>query len=692
MALKNTWQYDLEEYPQGSKISILALDSKHMFSCGGAVIPTFMWAVEAADRIGDIIWMDFADPVLNLRSYFDNRCLEQLLLTDKYYDVEWHLLGSDSVILTSPAGFEKRFIHHSVYELYDFLFARIADKPSEVVVLPEKSRLDPNEESEDYAKIYLEKISLRGARWTPANLMHQSSLPVNYGDAKAGFRAVCYQNQSPATKGFWGRQQFYAWPEIYFRKAIGVTETFPPEAFSNYKLKTAYSWFADASPWAAADCRIEIIDSWGDENERAWDITERVFKRWRQNCKGVTYGIYSNDNFNPGWLGFMIRNRYFGFYDTNWVEYYPKAAAVAREIGNRHVLGTGDNHNHAVWDYMCMLGIARRKVPCEGGIPSIVRGIKPKIEEPAPDNIPWNPSYSEEQLVDFRNENKIGVCLLWGIPELSYNSIFPNLCEIHKIMRGRCGFGTYLPWIEYYPHWYTKLFSSVYCKHIEPMLFGGGTSKMFPIDAIHKNFNGNDFRTMISFALDSYLDRLGKAYVPQGYLASWVEGEVYHTDELNYADTGLKVKLWEKAGMTSPEVYRSELRDNLLKKTEIIKQLGFKYYFGSSIVENIIDGDFTRIGTLSTKTTKVLDCLKHQELINQKQPAVIAMNFDTGLGFKLMSLLYEQKTREQDYDYAYYGIFSRANLIKYISTGGDSGRIVPMRPCELVKYYRLINS
>ncbi len=688
----NTWQYLLEEYPKDANVSILALDSKYLFSCGGAVIPTFMWAVEADGRIGDTLWMDFNDPVLNLRSYFDNRSLEQLLLADRYFNIEWHLLGKDSEMLTSPAGFDKRFVHKTVYNLYEFLFSRLAVKPSEVVVVPEKSRLDVNVETEEYKEIYLEKISLRGKSWTPENLNHQSPFPVNYGDAKSKLRGVCYQRRSPATPGFWDRQQFYAWPEIYFRKAIGVTGQFPAETFPQYEIKTVHTWFAECPEWGKTGCKINSIDTFSSENERAWDVTERVYQRWRENCKGVTYGIYSNDNFNPGWLGFMIRNRYFGFYDTNWVEYYPRAADIARSVNNRHVLGTGDNHNHAIWDYMCMLGIARRKVPCEGGIPSIARGMKLNLPEPDQDNIPWQTTYSSEQLMQFRQQNKIGVSLLWGIPEISYNSIFPNMCELHKIMRGRCGFGTYLPWIEYYPHWYTKLFSSVYSLHIEPMLFGGGTSKFFPTDAIHKNFNGDDFKTMISFALNNYRKRLGEAYVPKGYLASMVEGETYHTETITFADSGEEVKLWEKAGMPSPEIYQAELRENLLKKTEIIKQLGFKYYFGSSLIENIVDGDFTRIGTVRTKTTEYMNFIKQQECVNPGQPAILAMNFDSGLGFKLMSLLYEQKTREQNYDYAYYGIFSRANLIQYIATGGDTGRLIPMRPCELVEYYRLIAS
>ncbi|MDO9542395.1 MAG: hypothetical protein Q7J98_08745, partial [Kiritimatiellia bacterium] len=76
------WHYYIEDYPRGTKLCVLVLNSRDMYGKGGAVIPTVAWMAEAAGYVFDVYWAEFYEPRMHKYIFFGNHVMEQLFQLD----------------------------------------------------------------------------------------------------------------------------------------------------------------------------------------------------------------------------------------------------------------------------------------------------------------------------------------------------------------------------------------------------------------------------------------------------------------------------------------------------------------------------------------------------------------------------------------------------------------------------------
>lgn len=689
---KEGWRYPLEAYPKGSPLTMLALDSHYLWEYGGALIPTIAWMAERQGRLFDSYWTCYNYPGMDFRQILDQRVPEYLLLTSRYFDTRWIFMGKRARQLTEPVGsLDESAVFEDVCACYREMLQNGGIKGVDTaVIVPRRHRLDQPPYVHGDLAPYEER-------------MHDFYYPDDPEAAtpayplKAGDTPYAY----PLMKGF-GKLQFYLWPEIYFGQALGFTDDVDPEQVKELGIRKVLVCHADSEKWDKAGFDVEVLDSTAESDDE-WSITLRAYERWKEQAGGIAHGMWQNDKLDPGWLGFMIRNRYMAVYHYDWRESMPKVAELAKATGNRNVLGGGDGGGRVwmSWDHnwmgcACTYGVGRWKVPTETGIPSILRGRRYPLDQP--EVTPWDMEYSDEYLTRCAEEKKIAFCFVWCCTDIAYASGLPNLMDIYEVFGSKCGFSFTVPWIEYYRDVYQKIFTPAYAPWIEPVLYHTGLSNFYQRGAIQRGelvpdhcrrpvrLPDETFKAHVAFALSAIRDMLGEGWEPRGNCLPL-------EDEKMLAHEG-----------------------------RILQELGFSYAMASGgagidkvpephalLVDN---GDcpvlrFTRFSDFPgmPKSVAKFDCsaagndplpghIRWLEWVekNLDAPATITTSTDTGGGWMISQMNMSPARRgvtdiipNSGYSPGY-----RAYLQNYVTKGGVSGRVFPCKPSEAIRYERIV--
>ncbi len=687
------WKYYSEHYPKGTKLAMLLIDSSHMYGDGGAVVPSFAWMAEKAGYAFDTYWAEFDDPRWNKWPYFGCRVLEQLLLVNSYFDVLWCTLGSHAKAMLEPVSSLAETLHFDNYlDLYAALMKRWGIESAEALYIPYQHAYDQplskNKESIPYAKT---AYGVMGELfdWEKAG---EKEFPVWYGSATYPSRQREIWND-PAGKspGFFGRFNFYLWPDVYFSRKLAFTDRTPlADLVARFRL-TQVDLLHTKSAGTLPTVTMNVVDQ-TSESDRAWDLTYRVFRRWESEAKGIAYGIHQGHSFDANYVGWLIRNRCFAVYDPYWVEYMPKAAALAKKLGNRHMLSAGDEWDHFLWPYCILNGVGRLDMPATARIPSIKRAMRFTFS--SPESTPWDCEISDDELHRNMEQNKIAVCYTFGTNELGYSESLPALFDHVRAMRLKIGLGYYLPHIEYCPEWYHKLFTKHLAAHIEPMMHYWGVSALFPNDSIMHEFTLDDFRLEMETARSEWIRRLGPEYLPVGYLGGQLEYMTFGSewDGGGYANpttwavkrTGATVDWMDFIDREGYQQYLLKREDIRQSKIQAVKELGYRYYMGER--RNAFHGDFVHVGVQGFHATQG----EAESKPWKKTAGFFAVKHDLGLtycpGYQAFAAVNQARLSG-----AYHWV-KQLETLKWFSEGGKDGRFFLVKPNELVRYLRLLKS
>lgn len=690
---RDPWKYYSEYYPKGAKLAMLLIDSSHMYGDGGAVVPTFAWMAETAGCVFDTYWAEFDDPRWNKWPYFGCRVLEQLLLVNSYFDVLWCTLGSHAKSMLEPIGTLSETLHFESYlDLYETLMQRWGIKSAEAVYLPHEHPYDQplsmNKETIPYAET---AYGVMGEffQWDE---VREKEFPVWYGSATYPSRQREIWND-PAGKspGFYGRFNFYLWPDVYFTRKLAFTDRTPlAEAVSRFRLSQV-DLLHTPSPAAIPGVRVNVVDE-TSESDRAWDLTYRVFRRWEGEARGIAYGIHQAHSFDAHYAGWLIRSRCFAVYDPYWIEYMPKAAALAKQIGNRHMISAGDEWDHFLWPYCVLLGVGRLDVPATARIPSIKRAMRFSFSKP--ELAPWECELSDDELHRNADQNKIAVCYTFGTNELGYCESLPVLFEHVRAMRLKIGIGYYLPHIEYCPEWYHKLFTKHLAPHIEPMMHYWGVSALFPNDSVMHEFAMEDFQLEMETAHSEWVRRMGREYLPVGYLGGQLEYFAFGTDwdgggyayptAWTVKRTGATADWMDHIDREGYQRYLTRREDIRQAKIRTVKALGYRYYIGER--RNAFDGGFVHVGAQGFHAARP----EVEGKPWKPSAGFFAVKHDLGLtycpGYAAFSAVNTARLSGA------YHWSKQLETLKWFAGGGKDGRFFLVKPNELVRYLRLLKA
>lgn len=639
---ENSWNYSMESYPKDSKLCMLVLDTYPLWKWGGAAIPTLAWMAEEHGSLFDSYWPYFRDPGMYNRMFFKCHAMEQCYLLSLYFHVTWHIIGDDGKAMLHPIqDFDTTFSHDSYLTLYKHYMQEHNIKCNTAVVIPGHHRFDqPSFVTGQFVKFR-------------SNVPRKYYVPENGGpkDVKYPIGSGRDIFAHPLERGY-GKTQFYLWPDIYFRKALGFIDDVAPEQLKQFGIKKVLCVLCNAERFREAGFEVEVIDS-DQLDDSQWSITKRCFDRWPGKAEGICYGMWQADKTHPGWLGYMIRNRYFCLYDRRIWSHLPKAVEVAHELGNRNIMGTGDDWMHPYWiDLLPATQAGWLFQPTEAGTPSIKRGMRLKC--PKPSITPWDVEVSDEFLMECAGNGKIGVCVVCIVTDMAYLNMYPGVMDDLVAWESKAGFAYCLPWVEYFSEWMQKMFTKTYAPYIEPLLGEVGPSWFFTMKHPGEpTMHLGAFKKQALFTLEKIGELMGPDYLPRGF-ASGFRDRWEHTQAyiVPLAECGLNYYF---AGRSPTMEY--EARDGIIAISLFHDQLP-RHYPKTELCSDRRD----------CGADHQMEALKIFEKAHEG-PGFCALAPDSG-GFK--------------------SSYFRRHVFEYIARGGDTERLLPLKPSEIVRYATII--
>ncbi|HDP97628.1 MAG TPA: hypothetical protein ENN22_00385 [bacterium] len=458
------------------------------------------------------------------------------------------------------------------------------------------------------------------------------------------------------------RLDSFCYPEIFFRKSLGVHYELSDEHFLKLKsldINRLYLIFCPADAeyrFSTLGFEVEVIDV-KHEDDTLCDVSERIARRWLREAKGFALG---NDPITLRWTPKYLRER---ILTIGAVASLPKAVTVLGEltthVENKLVWGSQIFNDLIISDaskHDIVLSLAH---DVEVGI-TIKNQIKMSPGWIASSPAPWDEEYQDEQLVELMDSGKIPVCFVHYASDLGHLPVLPRLLDLHSIDGFKSGIAFPASWWEYAEELVEQLYLSKEMGGVfpdcEPLIsstgMGVATEARGYLSAEAYLKNLQNARAIIS-------KYSSEKHVPIGHYAYQDACPRY---EHNSAHPQFEVLL--QAGFEYAISYKNENQ---------FPQIVFSDDNFVAINQQVNHWSFDPLGDLQTW---------EQNIISANKPGWIVIGMDSpfwgmvpcyfGIASKGISLTDVQKA------------------MTYANNGGESQRLVLVKPHEVARFALLV--
>lgn len=456
----------------------------------------------------------------------------------------------------------------------------------------------------------------------------------------------------------------FVYPEIFFRKSLGLYYEMDDERFSQLKDKGVTKLFLIACPGEAKDrlvklgFDIEIIDILTPQDTYL-SFTKRITERWIHKGKGLALG---NDPITLRWTPKYLRDRILPLAAVGTLKRAVKVVdELTRKLGNKHIWGS------QVFDDTLITDLSQKDIiftlahDIEVGFT-----IKEKLSLPSvwlknAEN-PIEDEYSDQYLKEKIEKGDIPVCFLHYAADLGHLPVFPRYLDIHSVRGIRDGIAFPSSWWEfsednlerlYLSHEHGGIFPTA-----EPLICSAGTGVATESAGY---LSENALFENLMKAKQKIEKYVGKSNVPVGYYSfqDACPSYVHQSGEPQYS-------IIEKAGFEYAITYKHE----------------------NEFPKIVFESDSLIVLNQQTEHwsfNPMVDLKKWEEkLVNSRKKGWIIIGLDSpfwgmvpcyfGLASKGLSLEKVQKA------------------MIYAKNGGTSGRLFLVKPHEVVRYAKILKN
>lgn len=527
----------------------------------------------------------------------------------------------------------------------------------------------------------------------------------------------------------------YLYPEIYYRKAIGVIDTIKNDELANLYQSGSkiFCFYADKdviTRLQKTGYSIEIIDQLKEKDDYL-SVTTRIVKRWKEKAKGVILG---DPMLVAYWLPKACEEDLFSIYS---IPQEKIVSSLGDFISSKRNVVYGRQYNDKDFFELSRLNQCFQVIdPCRPPFQS-VKHVEYNWNKNQKAGGFYNPEFTDAELKQFAREGKILISLMFWSGMVREIANFYNLMDLFAMTRLKCGLVLTAQSYEYMMHSPLELITvpweqgGVY-PLVEPVLGSCGIGV-----GIESYIDKNRLRETIDASLSRIALKVkNKCFMPRGWWAtmdtdlvrlSRLEGPKpirflkyspfiqirFNAKEKKYEENSgpseenskwlpiqhltekLKEAIRHAGLMKYFEPYRPYefYRAGPIKKDliEAIKTTGLKYMFTKSgFNENpeakYIDDDFIAMnytsgqwdGWTPFETVNDVSDLKKTEnlLLNRKNPGWIVSTIDSCL-WTFSGEFWKKGSK----------LFE---IARFCSEGGKSGRLINVKPFTVARYARII--
>jgi len=464
----------------------------------------------------------------------------------------------------------------------------------------------------------------------------------------------------------------FCYPEVFFRKALGVSSAAPDDQWRKLLesgVTKAYCLYCPpetAERLRALGIAVEVVDEVRPDDTYG-SLTIRLADRWVDRYQTLAFG---NQAIMLRSLGFFLRHRAMPLYVPVDGRFYIKTVSAYAEMvggdrvvwGNQTVYKGGDSVITEFGKYDLSMSL---------GISVVGPTIREKIKLP-PDWIaeakaPWEEEYLDEFLEAAVAKGMIPVCYLLYAADLGHLSSFARLFDILSTDSTRCGLGFPSTWYDFSAETLEQLYipyqqGGVFPR-CEPLVSSTGLAVGTEASGYMKR---ETLIAQLSKAIDSIKTHCGDKMAPLGYYP------------------------WEDA---CPYYHHQEAEPQF----DVPKEVGFDYcvtYKDEGQFPKIVhqDGDFICINQQNVHWWGDGPVLKTQEW----ERKVVESGRSGWIMVGLDSPFWCQPPFYYDPEYPTFckeetSVVELTAAMRYVNTGGESGRLFLAKPHEVVRYARLLS-
>lgn len=458
----------------------------------------------------------------------------------------------------------------------------------------------------------------------------------------------------------------YFYYDIYKTKSLGITKSIFDRRKEKIKNSNVKKVLALACDIDEKEFPVEV--TYERSLAKSYQaITERIAEKWNKGASGIAYG---DGNTIFRWMAYLLRENLIPMYQPfNWQEFVPIVSQYAKKIGNPLIVGCQNVYPYntdAVMAefarygmYFDLLGVDPRH-----GF-SIQKKYKLPIDWLADTATPWEDEYSDSFLTEKVKERAIPVCFVFYAADLGHIPVLPRILDLMSQDGNRAGLAFPSTWYDYQPELLEQLYIPLeqggVFPQLEPMISSGGdvviseSEGMIAPDALTER---------LLSAKAKIAEHVGPRLTPKGYYP------------------------WQDA---SPFYRRNAGKPQF----DAVAKAGFEYYISylnSTEPSQIL---YHKNGMMAINQPQVAqwfpgagDSEKRIVEYEANEPEWIIMPYDTPF-FGLSPVYLNGEAAHKRFAGSVMGAQTIAKTMKYVRSGGKSGRLLMLKPHELIRYISL---
>jgi hypothetical protein len=466
----------------------------------------------------------------------------------------------------------------------------------------------------------------------------------------------------------------YCYADIFYRAALGVSAAVSGTVLQELRAAgvrhAAVLYCGDevAARLERHGFTVETLDR-VQPDDTYGSVTARIAGRWLARGKGIAFG---NQELTVKMLPFLMRHDLLTLYEPQqWQAFAATVGSYAHRLGNPLVWGNQTVEPRPADDVITEF--ARHDVAMSLGVgicgPTVQERLRLAEDWLPLARAPWEADYEypDDVLEQKAREGAIAVCYVLYAADLGHLTVYPRLFDVMAAWYGRCGLAFPSTWYDFNAEALQQLYlpesrGGVFPR-VEPLLSSAGLGVATEAAGFLRPAT---FRRLLAQAIESIRRHVGPDKVPIGYLP-WQDACPY---------------------------YR---RNSGEPQFDVLREAGFRYCItrkNEGDPPHIVyqDGDFVALNTQNVHWRVQGSLLAEtqrweQALVSAGRSGWILLDLDSPFWFQIPHYYDPELPAHYDFEAS---IVEFATALRYVDRGGESGRLFPARPHEVVRFARML--
>jgi len=324
----------------------------------------------------------------------------------------------------------------------------------------------------------------------------------------------------------------YCYPEIYYRKALGLASDTPTDQLQKMKedgisrIYAVYCDDSDISRLVELGFDVKIVDKIRADDTYG-KVTTRIADRWIDRARAIAFGNHTVVSY---WAPrFLREDRLALWEDDEWIPFAKIVSKYAKIVKNPILFGSQIGLHEKIplmcddWDVEIAKYDLTIILTGPGGQLPNKDLAKMPIDWLSNVKAPWNPSneLSDDELSEKAEQGGIAICFMSYCADFGHISAAPGLFDLVAATNAKYGISFPATWYEYWSEFLEEIYLPKEAGGLSPLIEPLCSSAGEGVSTEAEGYNSKEFlEKHLKIAKEKIKERVGENLVPIGYYSS----------------------------------------------------------------------------------------------------------------------------------------------------------------------------